>query len=133
MARDGTQNIDMQKGAEIIRNNPEIGEELIALGIDPGRVGFMYLVCAISFTTRDTSYLNTLTARLYPDVAKVFSTTGSSVERGIRSAIERSFDTLQSAHRDEMFCTLANPDTGRPTNSTYIARVTFIMNRKLVG
>ena len=50
--------------------------------------GFRYLCYAIELAMADETYLTRLTKGLYPDIAAHFHTTGSAVERSMRTLIE---------------------------------------------
>ena len=57
------------------------------LGISPALNGWNYLTEAINLVIEDRSYLNAITKRLYPDVAKRCGSTPSRVERCIHSQV----------------------------------------------
>lgn len=62
------------------------------LGITANLKGYNYLVEAVICVYQDSSYMEFVTKRLYPDIAKKFNTTSSKVERAIRHVITRSFN-----------------------------------------
>lgn len=64
-----------------------VEDALLAMGIPAGVKGFMYISDAIEiFEERGT--MVSLTKDLYPSIAEKRKTTSSSVERGIRHALD---------------------------------------------
>ncbi len=60
------------------------------LGFGSNLKGYIYLKTAIVMSILDESLLDSITKRLYPEIAKEFKTTTYNVERAIRHAIEVS-------------------------------------------
>jgi two-component system response regulator (stage 0 sporulation protein A) len=74
-------------------------------GLKPNLKGFKYTRKAVELCVSDPDYLEMITKRLYPEIAKEFKTTSSRTERAIRHAIEVRY-------------------TGqKPTNSEFIAQL----------
>jgi two-component system, response regulator, stage 0 sporulation protein A len=71
-------------------NNIEIiiSDLLLSLSITPNLKGYHNLKKAIRLVLHDYSYINSITTRLYPDIATYYETTNSQVERSIRHSIE---------------------------------------------
>lgn len=69
-------------------NMADIYAVLTRLGIGARYRGYRYLALAISMVMENEDYLFLATKRLYPDVARVFDTTWSCVERDMRTAIQ---------------------------------------------
>ena len=68
-----------------------------------------------------------ITKELYPAIAAAAKTTPTRVERAMRHAIETGFD--RCVYNDEvmaMFGNTISPDSGRPCNSEFVARVARI-------
>lgn len=66
-----------------------IKEYLLSVGIRPNIKGFKFLTKAIELVIKDETYLDSITKRLYPDVAKYFiGESASKVERAIRHSID---------------------------------------------
>ena len=66
----------------------EITEILHEVGIPAHIKGYMYLRTAILTTYYNIDILGQVTKVLYPDIARMYNTTSSRVERAIRHAIE---------------------------------------------
>ena len=71
----------------------------------------------------DMELVGSVTKLLYPEVAKKFKVTDQKVERGIRNAIEVSWERGNTELFDEIFGYSAQEGKIRPTNSEYIARL----------
>ncbi len=97
----------------------EITKVLRSLAVPPHILGYEYLRTAIELCIEDSTLIHKVTKELYPQVAKLYQTTSSRVERAIRHAIEIS---QQNARIDEMnkyFISSLN----HVTNSEYIAAI----------
>lgn len=62
-----------------------------------------------------------ITKDIYPEVAKQCGSTASRVERGIRHAIETSFDRADPDYLAEVFGGTIDPGRGKPCNAEFIA------------
>ena len=71
-------------------SDPEylIRELLLELGAPDHLVGHPYTVQAILLVVQDRTYIDSITFGLYPQLAVIFDTTASRVERAIRHLIE---------------------------------------------
>ena len=86
-----------------------VTEILHQIGVPAHIKGYQFLRDAILLTIADHGYINAVTKRLYPEIAKRNMTTASRVERAIRHAIEVAWDR-------------GDVDT-LPTNSEFIAMI----------
>ena len=71
----------------------------------------------------DPQVISLVTKRLYPDIAKMNSTTASRVERAIRHAIEVAWDRGNVDVLNEYFGYTINNMRGKPTNSEFVAMI----------
>ena len=89
------------------------------IGVPANIKGYQYMRMAILLVYEDPDYIEHVTKRLYPTVAKLYKTTPTRVERAIRHAIEVVF-----THGDQenlyKYCT-CSCHKGKPTNSEFIA------------
>lgn len=69
-----------------------VTEILHQIGVPAHIKGYQFLRDAILLTISDHGYINAVTKRLYPEIAKRNMTTASRVERAIRHAIEVAWD-----------------------------------------
>lgn len=101
----------------------EISTMLKVCGIPPHIKGYDYLGEGIELVLADHDQIHQVTKVLYPNIAKKFKTTVSRVERGIRHAIEVSFDNLDPDTIFNLFGNTINYTRGKPTNSQFIATI----------
>jgi len=93
------------------------------VGIPAHIKGYQYLRHAIMMVIENLEIINSITKKLYPNVAKKYNTTASRVERAIRHAIEVAWDRGDTDVLNSFFgYTIAN-SKGKPTNSEFIAMI----------
>ena len=86
-------------------------------GITANYRGFFYISYAVLLALREPERLTYVTKMLYPEVAKYYGTTWSSVERGIRTVVAHAW-TVNPA----CFEVLAGrPVNQKPTAACFIA------------
>ncbi len=93
------------------------------IGVPAHIKGYQYLRCAILMSVKDSSIINTVTKVLYPEVARIYSTTPSRVERAIRHAIEVAWDRGDVDVLNSYFGYTIQNNRGKPTNSEFIAMI----------
>lgn len=96
---------------------------LLDIGVDPSVKGYNYLRTAIELAYNKREYLEAITKDLYPSIAEVYATTPQRVERSIRHAIEKAFNSVDNEVIYQYFGNVINPNTGKVTNSTFIATI----------
>ena len=106
-----------------LRLQLKITDCLIRLGVPVHILGFEYLREAISLVICDRSYIQSLTTRLYPEIAKKFDSTPSRVERAMRHAVEVAFDRGDPEIISNYFSYSINKNKGKATNGEFIATV----------
>lgn len=105
--------------------NPEIVELLRRVGVPAHVEGYTYLKDALDICWEDRSYLEMVTKRLYPSIAKREDTMPSRVERAIRHAIGVSFSRGdQDTYKHLFGYSSLNIGHRPPTNSEFIATLT---------
>ena len=82
-----------------------------------------FLRDAILLTMNEPEYINAVTKRLYPEIAKKNGTTASRVERAIRHAIEVAWDRGDVDTLNSYFGYTIHNLRGKPTNSEFIAMI----------
>lgn len=105
-----------------------ITEYLQRLGFSASVKGYRYARCGILMALKNPEYLEEVTKRLYPEIGKKFSSTGSRVERAIRHAIT---STWEKGWADPEFVETKlhntfSPDR-KPTNSEFLATIVDTM------
>ena len=92
-------------------------------GYIPSEQGYEFLRDAILLTIADHGYINVVTKRLYPEIAKRNGTTASRVERAIRHAIEVAWDRGDVDTLNSYLGYTIHNLRGKPTNSEFIAMI----------
>ena len=100
-----------------------VTEILRQIGVPAHIKGYQFLRDAILLTTADHEYINAVTKRLYPEIAKRNGTTASRVERAIRHAIEVAWDRGDVDTLNSYFGYTIHNLRGKPTNSEFIAMI----------
>ena len=101
----------------------EITEILHEVGIPAHIKGYMYLRTAILTTYYNIDILGQVTKVLYPDIARMYGTTSSRVERAIRHAIEVAWNRGNTDAIDDIFGYTVSAIKAKPTNSEFIAMI----------
>ncbi len=97
---------------------------LLCAGFQPRQIGYRYLREAVWISYRKPEMIQSITKRLYPEVAKRFETTDKQVERAIRSAIETAWMKGNDDTLVLIFGDLFADRRVRPTNSEIIKVLT---------
>lgn len=108
-----------------------VREIILDIGIPDHLKGHPYVIEAVRLATEDRMYLEMVTKKLYPEVAKTFGSTPSRVERAIRHCIENAWvrgdlDTLRG-----YFGNTVSARKGKPTNSEFIARIANVSKQRV--
>ena len=109
-----------QKG---VSDEMQVSEILHQIGVPAHIKGYQFLRDAILLTTGDPEYINAVTKRLYPAIARENATTPSRVERAIRHAIEVAWDRGDVEVLNSYFGYTIHNLRGKPTNSEFIAMI----------
>ena len=100
-----------------------VTEILHQIGVPAHIKGYQFLRDAILLTMDEPDYINAVTKRLYPEIAKKNGTTASRVERAIRHAIEVVWDRGDVDTLNSYFGYTIHNLRGKPTNSEFIAMI----------
>ncbi|MDO5602281.1 MAG: sporulation transcription factor Spo0A [Oscillospiraceae bacterium] len=100
-----------------------VTEILHQIGVPAHIKGYQFLRRAILMSIADPEMINSVTKRLYPDIAKACGTTASRVERAIRHAIEVAWDRGDVDVLNSYFGYTIHNLRGKPTNSEFIAMI----------
>lgn len=101
----------------------KISNIFITVGIPAHIKGYQFLREAIKMAVSDPSIINSITKRLYPDIAEKFETSPSKVERAIRHAIEVAWNRGKIENINTLFGIKVYSSTEKPTNGEFIALV----------
>ena len=108
-----------------------IRELLLELGAPDHLVGHPYTVQAILLVVQDRTYIDSITFGLYPQLAAMFDTTASRVERAIRHLIEVTWSRGDWDTLNRYFGNTVSADRGKPTNGEFIARMANVVRQRL--
>jgi len=110
-----------------IRFDPQlelsVTEIIHQIGVPAHIKGYYYIRESILLAVTDIGILNSVTKKLYPEVARRFETTPSRVERAIRHSIEVAWDRGDLDTLNRYFGYTVNNNRGKPTNSEFIAMI----------
>lgn len=104
---------------------------LTEIGMPCNLIGYNYIVYAIKIAIENPDVLDSIVFGLYPTVAMKYDTVASRVERGIRHAIERTWDRADLDVIEKYFGNTISLTKGKPTNSEFIARISNIVRRRM--
>ncbi len=113
-------------GAARIRNrslDEKITNIFITVGIPAHIKGYQFLREAIKMAIDNPDIINSITKRLYPEVARRFDTSPSKVERAIRHAIEVAWNRGKIENINSLFGVRVYSHNEKPTNGEFIALV----------
>ena len=109
--------------ASVDSDELKVTDILHQIGVPAHIKGYQFLRDAILLTMNEPEYINAVTKRLYPEIAKKNGTTASRVERAIRHAIEVAWDRGDIETLQKYFGYTVNSAKGKPTNSEFIAMI----------
>ena len=124
----------LQGGTNPSRNHdPEwiLREILLELGAPDHLVGHPYVVQAVLLVVENRTYIDSITFGLYPQLAVMFDTTASRVERAIRHLIEVTWARGDWDTLNRYFGNTVSAEKGKPTNGEFIARMSNVVKQRL--
>ena len=95
----------------------------ITVGIPAHIKGYQFLREAIKMAIAEPEIINSITKKLYPNIAEKFDTSSSKVERAIRHAIEVAWNRGKIENINSLFGVKVYSDNEKPTNGEFIALV----------
>ncbi len=101
----------------------KISSVFLTAGIPAHIKGYHYLREAIRMVYDDPTLISSITKRLYPGVARRFSTSASKVERAIRHAIDVAWTRGKIENINRLFGYNIYSRNDKPTNGEFIALV----------
>lgn len=109
------------------KQNKQIEEKItnifITVGIPAHIKGYQFLREAIKMAIENPDIINSITRKLYPEVAQRFDTSPSKVERAIRHAIEVAWNRGKIENINTLFGVRVYNHNEKPTNGEFIALV----------
>lgn len=101
----------------------KITDIFMTVGIPAHIKGYQFLREAIKMAIDSPDIVNSITKRLYPEVAERFDTSPSKVERAIRHAIEVAWNKGKIENINSLFGVRIYSPSEKPTNGEFIALV----------
>ena len=87
------------------------------------RLQDLHCLPVIKMAVVNPEIINSITKRLYPEVAERFGTSASKVERAIRHAIEVAWNKGKIENINQIFGVKVYSGNEKPTNGEFIALV----------
>lgn len=100
-----------------------IANIFISVGIPAHIKGYQFLREAIKMAVETPDIINSITKKLYPEVAERYATSPSKVERAIRHAIEVAWNKGKIENINNLFGIKVYSSNEKPTNGEFIALV----------
>ncbi len=100
-----------------------ITKMLHELGIPSHIKGYQYIREGITILYYDYNMIGAITKKLYPELAKRYSTTTSRVERAMRHAIEVGWTRSDWKMTEDLFGQSVDFDRAKPTNSEFLVTI----------
>ncbi len=95
----------------------------MTVGIPAHIKGYKFLREAIKLSITDPNIINSITKKLYPNIATKYDTSASKVERAIRHAIEVAWNRGKIENINSLFGVTVYSSNEKPTNGEFIALV----------
>lgn len=95
---------------------------MVKMGFKANQKGYRYLREAVWIAYSRPETLNSVTKLLYPEIAKLFSTTDTQVEGAIRNTIETVWTKGEQETLKVFFSDIYGDGGTRPTNKEVIER-----------
>lgn len=108
-----------------------VSDVIHQIGVPAHVKGYHYLRTSILMAINDPDIIHSVTKTLYPQIAKIYNSTSSRVERAIRHAIELAWDRGNVDVLSAYFGYTIQSSRGKPTNSEFIAMISDKMRLKL--
>ena len=108
-----------------------IHEFLLEIGAPAHKIGYQYMVFAITQAILKPRTLDNMMRSMYPLIADHFDTTPTKAEAAIRSLIEKTFDYGDVAALNKYFRSAYSPDKDKPSNSQFLATAALSIRLKL--
>ncbi len=122
-------NKDLYKDSYDKKLYNHISDILKNLCVTPNYNGYTYLREAIKIALNQPISSRGFSTKIYPLIAEKFEVSSASIERNIRTAINKSWDRASTDIKADMFGLFAANKQWKPTNSEYILIIADMINR----
>lgn len=97
-----------------------VRETLIELGVPAYNTGFWYIVDSLVEVSKDKRILNSITKRLYPELAEKYGVSSYAVERAMRYTIKMYATKTEDHVRDKIFEGVYKNTSNRISNFVFL-------------
>ncbi len=101
------------------------------MGVPPAMKGYWYIQDGIALATEHPTYLQNLTTALYPAIGIPYRASGTAVERGIRAAIDHTFEHGDLALLEQYFGAYIRSSSGKTSAGDFLFVLTRMVCRDL--
>ena len=108
-----------------------IHQYLMEMAANPALMGYKYVVYGIQLVIENPSLIDNITCGLYPLIARKFDTSPTRAERAIRHSIECMWENGDLDTLISYFGYTTKSESGKPTNSNFMARSALIVKSRL--
>ncbi len=119
----GTQGMVYQRPTAMKIAKQEVAAALKRTGVAPKLCGYRYLCRAVELVLEHPEWMDKMTEKLYPAIAREYESTSQRVERSMRYAVENAFDCGDLKEIERVFGYTVDREKGKPSNREYIARM----------
>ena len=95
---------------------------LLEIGMVPGRSGFLYIRDGILMLSENPDLR--VTKNIYPEIARVYNTSPTAVEKDIRDLIAATWQSTDPALLRRYFLPAPNGQIPRPSNKVFLSTMT---------
>ena len=95
---------------------------LLEIGMVPGRSGFLYIRDGILMLSENPDLR--VTKNIYPEIARIYNTSPTAVEKDIRDLIAATWRDSASALLARYFLPAPNGQIPRPSNKVFLSTMT---------
>ena len=113
----------LDKNLTALNLDNKLVDVLLKFGISPNLLGYHYLKEGIKVLMNEPTYSSSITKKMYPIIANKFATTALRVERGIRHALDVSYNKGKISYLNEMVGFEVYADHYKPSNSEFVSLI----------
>lgn len=128
----GRKEADIKNAAEYLsRLHNYVSEILSRLCVTPNYNGFIYLREAIKMAVLELVNTRSFSKCVYPRISQKFQSSTASIERNIRTVIQKGWQRAPLSDKADIFGTCAARSEWHPTNGEFILIIADKVNREM--
>jgi len=121
LLREERKEVDVENPVKTFES--KIANIFMSVGIPAHIKGYKYLREAVRLAVNKPEIMNSITKKLYPEIADKYMTSASKVERAIRHAIEVAWNKGRIENINSLFGIKVYTSNDKPTNGELIALI----------